>query len=222
MKKITSIAAAVLLTTASAVNAESYATEAHYKVSITNITKGISFTPLIAATHKPALSLFELGEPASNEIVQIAEGGNTAPLAEQLNSSSHVFSTATSEGLLMPGETVMLDISSPKNLFWRGQLSLAAMLLPTNDSFISLNGVRLPVDGHVTYLANAYDAGSEVNDESCANIPGPSCGGEGYSPAVNGEGFVYPSPGIHGEADLSVEDYGWSGPVAKVSIARVK
>ncbi|MBL4608258.1 MAG: spondin domain-containing protein [Pseudomonadales bacterium] len=121
----------------------------------------------------------------------------------------------------MPGETVMLSITAPKAVFRRSQLSLAAMLLPTNDTFISLNGVKLPREGQVSYLAHAYDAGSEPNNESCADIPGPSCGGAGYSPEVTGEGFVYPSPGIHGENELSVEQYAWSGPVAKVTIKRI-
>ena len=98
---------------------------------------------------------------------------------------------------------------------------LAAMLLPTNDTFVSLNGVRLPRHGSVSYLADAYDAGSEPNDELCASVPGPTCGGEGYSPAVDGEGFVYPAPGTHGEGDLSVAQFGWSGPVAKVTITRL-
>ena len=99
---------------------------------------------------------------------------------------------------------------------------MAAMLVPTNDTFVSLNGVRLPHRGSVTYLANAYDAGSEPNDELCANVPGPTCGGEGYSPAVDGEGYVFPAPGTHGDGDLKVSEHGWSGPVAKVTITRMR
>lgn len=221
MKTGISIAAAVLMSTAAVANADSYSAEAHYTVSITNITKGIAFTPFIAATHNKSMSFFELGEPASDEIAQIAEGGNIAPLHEVLMASNAVYATSTSEGLLMPGETLTLDIAAPKYFFWRGELSLAAMLLPTNDTFISLNGVKLPLKGSATYMAQAYDAGSEPNDEVCANIPGPTCGGAGYSPEVDGEGFVFPSPTTHGEADLSVESYGWSGPVAKVTVMRV-
>jgi hypothetical protein len=46
------------------------------------------------------------------------------------------------------------------------------MLNPTNDSFVALNNVRLPRFGR-TYTAIAYDAGSEINDELCVNIPSP-------------------------------------------------
>ena len=39
-----------------------------------------------------------------------------------------------------------------------------------------------------------YDAGSEFNDESCANIPGPACAGfDGEAPEyMDPEGFVTP------------------------------
>lgn len=218
MKTGNMIASALMLVAASTANADS---AAQFEVSITNISKGVAFTPFIAATHTNALSFFELGAPASVEIAQIAEGGNIAPLQEVLASSSAVYGSTSTAGLLMPGETVTLAVDAPRYALWWSKLSLAAMLLPTNDTFVSLNGVRLPAKGSVTYLANAYDAGSEPNDELCANIPGPTCGGEGYSPAVDGEGFVYPAPGTHGEGDLSVEAYGWSGPVAKVTVTRM-
>ena len=220
MKTEIYVAAALLLAAATTANADN--AQAHFEVSITNLTKGIRLTPFIAATHGHGLSFFELGQPASDEIANIAEAGNTAPMQALLDGSSAVLDTASTGGLLLPGQTVSFEISTPKWAFWWSQLSLAAMLVPTNDTFVSLNGVSLPLRGSVTYLADAYDAGSEPNDELCTNVPGPTCGGEGYSPTVDGEGFVYPSPGTHGEGDLSVATYGWSGPVAKVTITRMR
>ena len=96
------------------------------------------------------------------------------------------------------------------------------MLLPTNDTFVGLDAVRLPLRGKATFYANAYDAGSEPNDELCVNIPGPTCGGIGISAEEGGEGYVFPSPGIHGEGDLSVAQYNWQGPVAKVTVKVIK
>ena len=55
-----------------------------YKVTITNLTKGISFTPLLVATHNKRTKLFTLGEAASNEVSRIAEGGDISGLNEQL------------------------------------------------------------------------------------------------------------------------------------------
>jgi hypothetical protein len=71
-----------------------------------------------------------------------------------------------------------------------------------------------------TFYLKAHDAGTEMNDEVCASIPGPQCGGEGFN-AEGGEGLVAPHAGIHGEGELSRMLYNWGEPVAKVTV-RVK
>ena len=154
----------------------------------------------------------------SDEVSRVAEGGDIAPLQAELDSSHNVHSTASSEGLLMPGESVELMIDSNRR---NKKFSLISMLLPTNDTMVALRNVKLPKHGKVTYFAKAYDAGTEMNDESCLNIPGPHCGGAPFSPEDEGEGYAYPSPGIHGEMDLSTESYQWNGAVAKVVIERI-
>ncbi|MCH6583458.1 MAG: hypothetical protein E2O37_00035 [Proteobacteria bacterium] len=70
----------------------------------------------------------------------------------------------------------------------------------------------------------AYDAGSETNDESCANIPGPpdGCTGAGVSPDDDGEGYVHIHAGIHGISDLIAADRDWRNPVARITIRRSK
>lgn len=189
-----------------------------YKVTITNVTKGQNFTPFIVASHKPGLHFFTLGEMASPEISRIAEGGDIAPLMAVLEASPMVKDIATTSGLLGAGDSVevMVEAWGPFR-----KLSLAAMLVPTNDTFISLDAVSLPKFGSVTYLAHAYDAGSETNDESCATIPGPHCGGEPFSPYDDGEGFVHISAGISGAGEVDPALYDWRGPVAKVVIERM-
>lgn len=73
-----------------------------------------------------------------------------------------------------------------------------------------------------------HDAGPEANDPSCANIPGPRCGGEGYSPAPgpDDEGFVHVGNGFHASGDTDADGFevlgpatgDWRNPVAKVTI----
>lgn len=197
-----------------------YAQARQYEVTVTNVTKGQSFTPFLVATHKRTVQLFELGDPASSELAALAEGGDTSALAALLEGSAEVADVSTSEGLLAPGQSVTITISS------RGrarEISLAAMLIPTNDAFVALNGVALPRANRSTvlYMASAYDAGSESNDESCSNIPGPVCGGEGTSDG-DAEGFVHIHSGIHGIADVPSAAYDWRNPVARVSIRRAR
>lgn len=194
--------------------------DASYMVTITNITKNIRLTPFLATTHRSDVMLFEVGTAASEDVAKIAEGGDISALNATLEANNRVIDTAATAGLLMPGASVSLEIQAGKYPAMNGKLSLISMLLPTNDSFVALSGVTLPHKGSKTYFANAYDAGSELNDESCMNVPGPACGGEGYSMA-GGEGYVYPAPGIHGEGDLSRAMYDWDGAVAKVTIKRM-
>ncbi len=195
-----------------------YYGKGQYKVSITNISKGQSFTPFLTANHKANVSLFGLGMPASDELAEIAEGGNIAPLRMVLDGMSSVASTASSAGLLAPGKTVDILIDKQRGF---NRLSFAAMLLPTNDTFVSLNNVRLPKKGSKVFFARAYDAGSETNDELCASIPGPQCGGLPGSPEDDGEGFVHIASGIQGGGDLDAGQFDWNGPVAKVVIKRM-
>jgi hypothetical protein len=189
-----------------------------YEVTITNITAGQTFTPLLVVSHTPAIALFELGEPAIPELAIVAEGGDIGPLDALLHTLPwKVGATATNGALLGPGESVTVEIKAGGRY---NRISLAGMLIPTNDSFVALDSVPLthwPKD----YTVPAYDAGSEFNDELCTNIPGPVCGGEGYSDA-GGEGYVHISRGMAGIGDLEPASYDWRNPVAKVTVRRKK
>lgn len=186
-----------------------------HKVTVTNLTQGQSFTPIIGVAHDDDVSLFSSGSPASPELAAMAEGGDTGPLAGILGGDAGVVDIETTEGLLGPGESVTFMIRSTRRA---GYLSVAAMLIPTNDAFMALNGAKIPRSGSKTYRVVAYDAGSEPNTEVCADIPGPVCGGAGGSPDAGGEGFVHVHNGIHGIADLSSSVYDWRNPVAMIRI----
>lgn len=213
MKKAVLVLLASLMATGTV-----FAGEKTYAVTVTNITAGQAFTPIIAATHRSSIGFFELGQPASDELEMLAEGGNTMPLEDLLNANSSVVSDVqTTAGLLGPGESVTIYIEGKLR---HDVLSFAAMLLPTHDTFVAVDSVPLPV-GYSSTHAVAYDAGTEVNDESCENIPGPYCMGAPYS-AEDGEGFVHIANGIQGIGDLAPEMFDWRNPVASVSIRRMK
>jgi hypothetical protein len=153
-------------------------------------------------------------------LVSIAEGDDIQPMTEALLNSGKAYATATNGALLQPGETATINVKTKKGFNY---VSVAAMLVPTYDGFISLNGVKGPKGKRtVSYVSPAYDAGSETNDELCVNIPGPYCGGATLSPNDNGEGYVHIHDGIHGIADLMPETFDWRNPVAKITIQRIK
>lgn len=191
----------------------------HCEITVTNVTRGQSFTPILVATHKTGVSLFAEGAPASPELATLAEGGDTAPLAAVLGANPDVLDVTTLPGLLAPGQSVTVKVKTQEGF---NHVSMAAMLIPTNDGFFALNGVRGPRGrGTLSLESLAYDAGSEPNDELCANIPGPVCGGEGASPNAGGEGFVHIHAGIHGIGNLPAAERDWRNPVAEIAIKRV-
>ncbi len=202
-----------------------------FSVTITNLTKGQTFTPPIIVSHKAGFQVFEAGTPASVELESIAEGGDTNPLAMFLQGAADVRDIVQGDALIGPGmsATFTIDVrfsSSSDKRFNR--VSVVTMLIPTNDTFIALDGFKVRHDRAETVFLRAYDAGTEVNDEDCDNIPGPQCAaidtasaGEGFNADRSGaEGVIYVGNGINGIGDLSQATYTWNNPVAGIVLGQ--
>lgn len=195
--------------------------EGMYAVTVTNLTRGESFTPIMVATHTKGTQVFTLGEAASEDLAAIAEGGDFAPLADTLTTSGAAYDIASNGGLLAPGASTTIMVKMADKF---KHVTVTSMLIPTNDAFIAVNGVKGPKKRHSprVVMSPAYDAGSEMNDENCMHIPGPVCDGVGPSPESDGEGFVHIHAGIQGIGSLSSADYDWRNPTAKIVITRMK
>lgn len=223
MKALASILiGAALATTGSAALAQQGQV---YSVRITNISAGQTFTPQLVVTHRASWRMFALGEPASDALATMAEGGDTEPLMMEAGPLAHDLLTVP--GLLGPGQSVDTMIRGPAA---GGRITVTGMLIPTNDSFFALNAQPLPTVGSESFYVPAYDAGSEANDQNCRHIPGPLCGGEGVSAAAESdEGFVHIGNGFH-EIELVDESfevlaprlYDWRNPVARITVRRVQ
>ncbi len=187
------------------------------EVKITNLSAKVVLTPPIVAASRGQITVFQLTQPASEALEMLAEGGNTDEL--KMMFEDHHASVAQAADAILPGQTLTLYVYGKRN----SRISFASMILPTNDGFVALNSKRIRPYGTTTTFLPAYDAGTELNDEDCANIPGPlPCGGgEGYN-MDPGEGFVYPHPGTHGDGGFSAEDFSWADPVAMVTTRIVK
>ena len=195
----------------------------HFQVTITNLTRGQQFTPLLLASHKSSVHLFVLGAAASPQLRTLAEEGNPGPLATLLRATLGVREVVTGTNLTSPGADKSFTIAAGEH----DRLSIAAMLIPTNDGFVAVDALNLSfARPDVTVFAPAYDAGTERNDELCSSIPGPfflECGGAGGGAQVGGgEGFVHIHAGIHGVGDLKPALRDWRNPVAKIVIRRVE
>lgn len=153
----------------------------------------------------------------------LAETGATGPFETALASTPGVHGVAIGVGLLGPGETQTVTVEGHRN----DRVSLAGMLIPTNDAFVAIDGAGPFRRGTHSAFALAYDSGTEVNDELCASIPGPDfaeCSGPGGGGAPEGdeEGFVRIHEGIHGIGNFDEASRDWRNPVAKVSIRRIR
>jgi hypothetical protein len=222
------MAAALALTVATGALAQDRSRDVpSYEVKITNLTRGQQFTPILAASHMPSVSLFQLGQPASSELATLAEEGNVAPLTAALRANAAVLEVVNGNGLTQPGATTTLTVNG-RGGTGSSRLSVAAMLIPTNDTFFAVNGVTLPQWGEtLAFTVPAYDSGSERNDELCASIPGPNfaeCGGAGggAAPAGGEEGFVHISAGMHGVGSFTAAARDWRNPVARITVRRVR
>ena len=216
-------ALSVGIITASASDSRSHGVR--YQVSITNLTRSQPLSPVVVATHhSDATKLFTLGSPASDALAALAEDAiNDGVLAAwDPATNDDVVDLQTIFGVngpILPGETasVIIEAGSIRNM-----ISLASMLVNTNDAFTALNGVRLPVFGRAVHMTPAYDAGSEANNEDCGFIPGPACGNPGVRDESGAEGYVHVHSGIHGVADLDPAQYDWRNPVASITITRMR
>lgn len=195
-----------------------------YRVTITNLTSGQTFSPQLLITHTPDFVMFRLAEPASEGLASLAEGGETEGLIEEVGEA--LIDSVVTDGPLGPGETVVVTITGKPQVDF---ISMAAMMVPTNDSFVALNRMRLPRRGWAVHMLRTYDSGTEINDQNCAHIPGARCGGEGFS-VESGEGFVHISDGMHGDGGkdengfeiLGERQYDWRDPVARIVISRLQ
>lgn len=223
------------LTLASSAGADNAAPAAQrtYRLTIENLTTGQPFSPGVAATHTKQQQVFRVGSAASEGVRLIAENGDPSTAVADLSAAPGVYAaSATSApvgciGCAGPfGTTLSFEIQAAANA---NRLSLAIMLICTNDGFTGLDAVKLPGGfGPAVHYAPAYDAGTEANDELWTSIVDP-CGAIGpVAAAADGRndrpatgGVVAIHPGIQGGGDLT-SAHDWSDPVARITIQRLK
>lgn len=209
---------------------------ADYSVKIENLTHNTHFAPLLVSAHPVGTMLFTSGMPASMSLQKMAEGGDLSGLEADLMAMGATNIINPAAGLLMPGKSTTAHLGVPAST--NSQLSIVAMMVPTNDGFVALNNLQLPsMPGTYTYLVNAYDAGTEANNEirgsgavGMAGMPVPppletvvGTGGTGIN--ATAEGFVHIHRGVLGDhnmtggmSDLDASSQRWLNPVARVTV----
>jgi len=204
-------------------------------IKIINLTNAIYFTPFLVAAHDKSNHLFMEGSAASTSLQAMAEGGDISGLSTDIQAMGGNVIENPAGGLLAPGANTSFMLMNNKG---NRRLSLTAMMLPTNDGFVGVDSIKIPKKkGTYTYYLNAYDAGTEANDElitgggapGVAGIPADpgghaGMGGSGVTGA-DSNSMIHIHRGTQGDNDptggLSDLDSGmhqWDNPVAKLVI----
>lgn len=222
-----------------------------YEVTMFNLTRGQPFSPPVIATHRGDGKIWHITKPASFEVKEIAENGNNAPLLNKLRLNRNrgsVFdyqqaaSTAMAPGPLVPAgraasgtfpDRVVVRIRGSRKY---NRISWMSMLVCSNDGFTGVDGAKLPTKKgkRIIYKTVAYETQTERNTEDFADImppcqaligvrPADGAPGTAMSnPALAESGNVIPSSGIVGNNELAPSIFGWSNPVGKIMIKRVR
>jgi hypothetical protein len=195
-----------------------------YKVTVLNLTVGQPFAPAGIILHSKAYHAFDIGMPASEGLEKLAEGGALTDFLGQTANNEEVKATAAGTGLILPGqsETAMIEA---KGDAW---LSLAAMLVKTNDGFTGLHDIylkELEVGQTWVKYAPTFDAGTEANTESAATLPGLE--GEGFNATRDDNNIVTIHSGVvtidDGLVSSGLDNMAkFDNPTAVVKIERIK
>ena len=229
MKFIKTASAIALALSSSALMAQ------ELEVKFTNLTQGIYYTPILMSAHNDSMSLFSSGTAATPELQMMAEGGDISGLVTLLEGANANNAANPASGLLAPGQSTTAMLSTDEG---NGYLSIVTMLLPTNDGFAGVSGWKIPTEaGTYTFNVNAYDAGTEANNEVINGGGAPGVLGIPAAPGMDagtgGTGVTTEEANktvhIHrgslgdddltaGKSDLDNTVHRWLNPVARVTV----
>jgi hypothetical protein len=198
-------------------------TEYSYSLTVTNLTYAQPLSPIAVALHG-ATTLWQVGQPASIALEKLAEGGDNNDFIALPDN----LATTTSEGPVGPGASVTLDISTTEPM--ATYLTMATMLVNTNDAFSGLTGVdisTLTLNQVKSWHLSVYDSGTEQNSEALGTIPGPADGGVGYDSTRNDIDLVGYHSGVVSQHDglsnsILLEAHRFDNPAVKLTITRTK
>ncbi len=199
------------------------AMEYQYQVTVTNLTNFQPLSPLALVLHETG-QIWQIGQSASTMLENLAESGDNSGVM----GADFVVSSASNDGILLPGMSAEVMIMTTDMM--ASHLSLATMLVNTNDAFTGLNAIDLSmmeVGGMMMFNPSVYDSGTEGNSEMAGTIPGPADGGEGLNAARDDVDFVAMHPGVVSADDglsssVLTGEHKFDNPAVSVKIVRMQ
>jgi hypothetical protein len=201
---------------------------ASFDVTVSNLTNAQPLSPVAVIAHQSGYAVFEIGSAASAGLEELAEGGDNTELLAEADADAMVAGSASGASPIGPAgsETVTVDVLDSDRSGLR--ISIATMLVNTNDAFTSLNAAveSMAVGDVLSFYGVAYDAGTEADTEMAVHIPGPAGGGAGFDAVRDDQadlvamhsGVVSQDDGL-ASSDLT-EQHRFDNPVAHIRITR--
>ena len=194
-----------------------------YQITVSNITNAQPFSPIAVLLHDTG-EVWQFGQPASTMLEDLAESGDN----NQILMSDFAIVNATNGEILLPGMQTDIMVSTTESA--ANYLSLATMLVNTNDAFTGLSRIdisNLSVDEMMKFRVAVYDAGTEGNSELAGTIPGPADGGEGFNQARDDIDYVARHPGVVSTDDglansVLNNQHKFDNPAMSVTIVRLQ
>lgn len=195
-----------------------------YEITVKNLTNAQPLSPLAGVLHDEGYIAMTLGSAVSVALEKLAEGGDNSDFLSDAAANSAVSSTASTSGPIGPGKAGSILIEGTGR-----RLSLATMLVNTNDAMTGLNAYDLSAlskDETIMLSLRSYDTGTEANSEAVTDLPGPVAEGEGFNAIRDDRDFLTVHPGVITSDDglassVLTEAHRFDNPVARVMIKRI-
>lgn len=210
-------------------NGNEITTTMSFNISITNLTSNQIFSPFAIIAHTSGYHAWQIGSASSLGLEILAEEGDPQTFIAEANANDHFLASSMGDSPTLPGSTteIILELDENSDIY----VTLASMLVNTNDAFTGLNAYAisdLEIQESVMIFAISYDAGTEDNIETQTSIPGPVAGGEGFNAARDDivnvvtvhAGAITADEGLMNSVLDS--SYKWDHPVAKIVISRLE
>ncbi|MEL7171401.1 MAG: spondin domain-containing protein, partial [Pseudomonadota bacterium] len=186
------------------------------RITVENLSPegGTFLTPFWFGLHDEGFDLFEVGGEASEGLERIAEDGTFMAIAEELIAADPEGQGGIVTGAAGPiatAETTSVNVDVVDGSATQ-YISLAAMLLPSNDAFVGTEEEIALFDDEgnflgtqtVTFLgSDVLDAGTEVNTEMDAAFINQAMDDAG----IEEGGVIAAHPGFNGSAGLPEPEF---------------
>ena len=202
---------------------------ATFNVTVSNLTNAQPLSPVAVIAHQDNYRVFSVGSASTIEFEQMAEGGDNSSLLAVAIVNSMVMATGSGAAPIGPAGSGVTTIDVPESELPGLNLSVATMLVNTNDAFTGISAVpvkSMAIGDVLSFYGPAYDAGTESDSEVASTIPGPAGGGEGFNAARDDEanrvamhsGVVSNSDGL--ATSGLTEQHRFDNPVVRIQIER--